>query len=621
MLRQAMQNQLMLMLRGLTAFQQNDSHRTDYGALYCPFHDCYHARCAEAAFPLVSAGLSIPDTDMLEKGLLLCDWLVSRQNQDGSWHETPDRWKGTTVFQLMALSAVVDCAGQRLSDDRRRGFGQAISKAATWVSRHVSIRAMTTNYVASGAAALALAHRTAPDQTDWSVTARRLARKAMSRINREGLIKGEGVSRRIFKIIRRPSNAIDIGYGLEMSLSALAIYAAVVADRHWSRKILFAIESHLAFIYPDGSLDNSLGSRGYKWTLLGSKTAHGSQPALVYASPSSPRARLALERIVRGMEGFLKDGLVTDGPYADGKLGLSCLYATVMRSAALALSLHYLDPLDLQDGEGSDISASTVTRFRSLNSHIVTHDQWKTTISGYGATSLCSETRPPEYYYTPGGGSVTYLLHRHWGAIQAATQLKYALIEPMHIPAVVSPPVSLTPRVALYTAQGTATSAHWRRPRISTLWEGDLPRLIVKTGFLLPEGKGKKMPDDLFLSYAWESSRIVKSFRLVLKERYPKVEIIEPLILPKEANPQAIDNQLVLTKGEYRLGVSAVVLCGPWKITPVLEPRYVPLPSLRSVCFICQLEEPGPGTYQVEVIFEISTGQNASAGEAQPCRV
>jgi len=71
------------------------------GALFCCYHKDHHIRCGEAAFPFIFFGKTLRNDNLIDKGLKLADWLVKRQNNDGSWFETPGRWVGTTVFQLM----------------------------------------------------------------------------------------------------------------------------------------------------------------------------------------------------------------------------------------------------------------------------------------------------------------------------------------------------------------------------------------------------------------------------------------------------------------------------------------------------------------------------------------
>ena len=60
-----------------------------------------------------------------------------------------------------------------------------------------------------------------------------------------------------------------------MSVGAAAVYALQTKDGKLLADILASAKAHLRFIYPDGSLDNSWGSRSYKWTLLDGKTVHG----------------------------------------------------------------------------------------------------------------------------------------------------------------------------------------------------------------------------------------------------------------------------------------------------------------------------------------------------------
>ena len=115
----------------------------------------------------------------------LADWLVGRQNTDGSWDESPGTWKGTTVFQLIALGALLDTAGSLVPSRRADSYAQAVRKASDWVCEHITFRRVSTNYVASGASGLALAHKLFPERR-YERRAKGLARLAAGRINRGG---------------------------------------------------------------------------------------------------------------------------------------------------------------------------------------------------------------------------------------------------------------------------------------------------------------------------------------------------------------------------------------------------------------------------------------------------
>jgi hypothetical protein len=614
MIAKQMHAQLDRLIAGLLPYQEKDFDHPDGGALHCPFHRCFHTRCGEAAFPMVFAGISNNDALLVQKGLLLCDWLVRQQNADGSWHETPDTWKGTTVFQLLALAAVVQQAPACLTPGRAYAYRQALVRACGWVCRNVSLRSMTTNYVAGAAAALAVADRAVPDNAAWRRAADRLARKVLARINADGLFEGEGWGLKRWKIWPLPSRAIDIGYNLEMTLTALSIYAAVAGDEPLAAEVVSATGAHLPFIYPDGSLDDSLGSRGYKWTLFGSKTAHGSHAALAYAGTTIPAARSALRQTVDYLDRFIKDGLVGDGPCLTPDQGFSCVYATVTRSCSLALALAMFDSAAFDAPVAPIAPANRVEHYKSLNSLIVTHAPWKSTISGYGEKLSCDALAVPADYYVPGGGAVTYLYHQKWGAVQAATQLEYHIVEPLHVPHAAGPVKSLTPRAAIHTAEGTATSAHWRTPVLSSRRrEADLG-VRAEGGFLRPSGAVQTLPDHFGVSYIWSGEKFTKSYTLDLKGRYPVVEIIEPVLLPDATTITAAPDGLRLRKPDgVWLDVRVVRLSGPWQVSVPADPWRVPLPALAAVGLVCRLDNPEPGNYRVEIQFEVgrSAGEDA----------
>ena len=82
------------------------------------------------------------------------------------------------------------------------------------------------------------------------------------------------------------------------------------------RLFLDSAKAHLAFLLPDGGLDNSFGSRAYKWTYWGSRTSDGMLPMLVYLAKDGVKGaaraaelQLGLYRRCTGSSGLLMGGI------------------------------------------------------------------------------------------------------------------------------------------------------------------------------------------------------------------------------------------------------------------------------------------------------------------------
>jgi len=588
------------LVKGLLAHQHDPISGIPNGALFCQYHNHHHTRGGEASFPIVFLAKEQKDDALLQKGLELADWLVSRQNPNGSWDETPDTWQGTTVFQLIALAAIMDIGCFLIDTERKNYYGKAVRKAADWVYENIRFRKVTTNYVATGAAGLALANKIYP-QKKWKRKSRKLAQMAASSINKEGLVKGEGIGRRILKKIYIRPSGIDIGYGLEMTLAALALYTVITRDRDMAKLVHFAIRSHLYFIYPDGSLDNSLGSRGYKWTVYGSKTAHGSQMALAFAAPDNPEILLALRSTTESLKNHIKNGLLGDGPAKDIQPETQCLYPTIMRASNLAFALCYFSKPKSVQIDIPDEKPVWIKKWSSLNSVVLCRHPWKATISGYSNFTRFNTETELKNYYVPGGGSITYLFNHHWGVIQAASQLEYQQIERLHVPMPNSEIQSMTPRIVIRGPNRKATSAHARKTKI--LFSQANERIIIEvSGHFFYINEIKRSSKSYFkIKYLFTAKKLTKQFYVKLERDYHSLEIIEPIVVNSATEIKVTDTGALLSQNSKQLFISTESISGYWSFPSQEERITCPLPALKGLSICCTWKRPVKGEYHSSI--------------------
>jgi hypothetical protein len=592
------------LLGGLSRYLEMNDRTGEKSSIFCPYHRDHHTRGGEAAFSFVYLGSVNGQSVTTERGLALADWLLTRQNQDGSWDESPGPWKGTTVFQLMALAGVVDVCGPDFLRERYALYEMAIEKAADWVARYINMRRVTTNYVASGAAGLALVNKIFPGR-GWNKGAMRLARLAAGRINREGLIEGEGRGRRILKKIYIKPRGIDIGYGLEMTLSSLALYLQLIEDDEVNSVFHRALQAHIFFVYPDGSLDNSLGSRGYKWTIYGSKTTHGSQMSLAYGALRDPQMKRALKVTTECLRGYVKNGLLRNGPYLDSNTNTYCLYPTIMRACNLAFALKYFPETEIaQDLIPAD-KALWVKKFSSLNSLVVKRKPWMATISGYDNLTRYPTPKGHSTFYVPGGGSLTYLFHDDWGPVQAATQLEYQQLELLHVPKMTRETQSLTPRIVLRSESGMTNSAYTRKTKISYTQDQEITVVQIWGRFFSSEGKGEELKSHYRIEYIFSPDKLAKNYHITLHCSYSSMEIVEPILLQGETKYQVMEECLVFARKGKKLFLTAGSPFGCLSTLIIAKQISYPLPSLKGLPVICKWDKPDPGEYVASMDIEV----------------
>lgn len=572
---------LLAMSEALTKRQSLDRDDPDFGGIYCARCGCYHIRAAEALFPWTVAFLHTEQRRFLEGAIHLGNWLVSRQQPGGVWFETRAELPATTVFQLMAVAAAYPSIESHLSQGTREIWQDSIARAAAWTCETMAESFANVNYCASSAAALMLAFRTIPERR-FKEAARRLAYGVLDRIDGQGLLWGEGPAyyRGIGRFVGR--GGVDVAYNLDMSLGALALYSTLSGDSQVRAATIRALKAHLSFIYPDGSVDDSWGSRSYKWTLYGSLTAHGAQMGLNLLSGEDP----AIESASRLNFSYLKDmmceGVVGYGPHSWWNRTFEpCIYPTFARAAGLAFALHYAP----EKGVGfaapfGRADTHEVRLYKALNVCLVTTAGLKATITGHKPGFMrCNDLANLLLWFrqslhrivpmrsfgsrptVPTGGALSYLWVQGCGAVQVSSQTRYTAVEPMHMPAIEGTE-TLTPHVRVLVGNRVYTNLHDFAARISVKQQGN-PCRVTCSGKLKDEGF-KECGIRFRYDYEFDLRSVTKTLTLQGRGQQARVEIIEPIIWDRDMQIESLENGLVLRSAsrvcEFRLLTSGAQL-------------------------------------------------------------
>lgn len=396
------------------------------GALMDPACGCLHTRAGEAIFPLAAAYQRTAQARYRQAALALGDWLIAQQTGDGSWLETPEDWRGTTADQLLALCGAMELLGGELGVARSERWHHAARSAADFLLGFIGPETVHVNYLATTAAALAAVSLRSADPRH-ARRARELARLICSTlINQDGLIAGEGhrEQARLY--------GVDPGYNLDMTLWGLALYARLLGDSAVEEAAARSLAAHLPFLYPDGLLDNSWGTRSYKWTTYGSLTAHGVQASLALLAHRDARFQTGLERTLTYLAGMVRGGLVGYGPRFWGRRQAPCIYPTFTRAAALALVLVY----GRAAGPGAPLpcDAPFARGYPSVGVAVVRTGELMATLSAYGYTAPGARARS-KYMARSSGGGIHALWFTGLGLVQAAGPARYQRWEEMHLPA------------------------------------------------------------------------------------------------------------------------------------------------------------------------------------------
>lgn len=453
----------------LITMQITNPADTNAGALISPNTNPdktpIHTRAAEAVFPLSVAYKHSQNIKYLESAVRLGNWLIRNQKFNGSWKETPWRWKGTTADQCLAMADAYSILKNQLSLGDQVKWEKTIQKAADWIINDLHygfcpLICAPVNYKTIRTIALQAAYEVLPlKKTAWTRKARKLALQVLAKINDDNFLSGEG----------KYGEGVDLGYNISHSLGNMAYYALRVSDIDLRKRIAELMDVHLKFVYPNGSIDNSWGTRSFKWTYEGgTKTAHSAIYSLALLKDLDPRFHtaelLCLDYLANRA---FQDGWITSGPSAskhDSTFPPSN-YLTVARLCAMATAIEYGPNVSQMPGIPAQ-QKNWINFFPSVNVAVVRTNKIMATVSAYGQIKTYGRDSVPK------GGSITNLWFEGFGELgylQTSSQTRYVRHEAMHMP-IEDNLLPLTPRIECFLGNIYYTN----------LYDADIPKLVVQ---------------------------------------------------------------------------------------------------------------------------------------------
>ncbi|MFD2116413.1 hypothetical protein ACFSTH_07985 [Paenibacillus yanchengensis] len=516
------------------------------GGIACPSCKNIHGRSGDAIFPLYYTAIETGQVQYKEAARKLVAYMQRRQLYDGSWlNDEPSDWKGTTVFQVLSLSHAYDYLSRAGEQQEAENLLPLIQKAAgwlVWAFCQGGIPKNNINYLVSAAAALQWCAKILDDSC-YATDAEELMRQSLVQVNRDGFLVGES------KYPHLAGDQIDIGYNIDMSIGVMAEYAMLTNDEAVREQAVRALQAHMEMMYPDGSIDNSFGSRSYKWTMYGSKTAHGCQMAYMILADENPAFIEAASRNLTFLTSCItSNGMVGYGP-AHEQLKLdTCIHSTLNRADSLAVALVY-GKWDVKTANKATIPADINFGFkyyRSLNTAQIRSQSWMGTISGYGSLNAAT------------GGMLSYLWQEQYGAVQASSATVYKRTEIANMPEYPGRYVGpLTPRIEAIIAGNRVSSLYEHQPAI--LQDEKTNTL----GKVRVEGKLKSVPletqveSQLFytIDYEWSDKQIKKVYYIDVQVACEELYITEPIIVTDDVEVKGLTTGLQLTKQSIKLHI------------------------------------------------------------------
>ncbi|WP_316809688.1 hypothetical protein [Pedobacter heparinus] len=577
--------------------QLKDKGQENFGALRCDYDEVLHTRASEAVYPFAVAHEITGQQKYLLAAIRTGNWLIRQQEKNGSWKETPEEWTGTTTDQVLMMMLSYEYLSVKLNAAEKNSWKLAIHKAVDYLYQVMTPEFASINYVATTCSALAKAGHFFKEER-YLKKAAELAHRTVSKMDEDGFLNGEGGRTHANKL------GVDLGYSMEMSLWGLGYYAKLTGDTLVNEAVKHALKSHLYFIYPDGSLDNSWGIRSNKWTTYGGATSDGCQVLFSLYADEDPRyASAALKNLEYLQKNILSNGLIAYGPQHEEVMQHApCIYPTFTKAKNLAMAYEL-------ETKQSRITAKLPTeatgwfkQFKTVNVTQVRTANFMATITAYGYKDYKAAAKS-KYMYRPAGGAISSLWVKDHGYLTASSVTAYSRPEPMSFPE--APGIkSLTPRIEFTDSLGYFTNLFEFDSRIEAGQVGKNKFEVSVAGELkdknwLAAGVGYG------LKYLFSDSALLKTISLVYHDAWPVIRIIEPMINYKGTVFTKIDAHTVLIDAgvkQFRfklLSGNAVIHLGR-----DAEHYWAPYPALKA--FPLELEvKPVAGSFKQEIRYEI----------------
>lgn len=400
------------------------------GGLMCPACGGMHGRSADAAWPLVWLWDKTGDERYLSAAKGLVKWARHNcERPDGAYVNGPNlTWRGTTSFIQAALGRVLLRYGDRLDAATRAEWRGMFDRQTAWLHKWMDDPAtsVNVNYHAGFALSMEIAYAV-DGNAAHRVSGDRAAKRVLACIADDGLLFGE--MNPMDRTTARGCRGVDVGYNMEETLPSMLEWAERRGDSAALDRLVRCGEAHLAFVLPDGGIDNSFGSRAYKWTYWGSRTSDGALPLYialarrgVSGAKKAAQTTLALyRRCTDPASGLLMGGLCQA---AAGEP--VCVHHTFCHLKTLPEAVEGLQPSCALTTLPCD-SPFGLRRFTTTDVAIARVGPWRATASASDAYLREGANLAAD------GGSLTLLWHSDAGPVFAASIAKWKIVEKMNM--------------------------------------------------------------------------------------------------------------------------------------------------------------------------------------------
>ena len=421
MLREKCIGLLALWCEKLLSLQYRNTGKKELdGGIFCPQCGIIHGRCFDAIYPFLTMASITSDPKWEEGAENLFSWAENNVSlPDGLYlNDIGSDWKGTTVFSVIGLCDSYLHYGKYLRKEFADRIYERIRRAGEALLSFDELKRNNINYAVSNALALFECWLVIGEERYRKGSLEFLAASEKAMLP-DGMIIGEGIP--WHKKSERGNYPVDIGYNAEESVPAITKLALLSGDDDLLQKAVTSMRMLLSFMLPDGAWDNSFGTRSFKWSYWGSRTADGAFEALLGLSDYNPSFIEAAERNIDLMAASTSSGLLMGGMMYQDAGEESCVHHTFTHAKPLAAVVH----------SGKDYESVHIGLPREKEYGIRCFDTLSTCIAsyqGYTVTITAYDWKYLERGHVS-GGMISMLYGMNPGPVIASGMMDYRIVE------------------------------------------------------------------------------------------------------------------------------------------------------------------------------------------------
>ena len=500
------------------------------GGIFSPGDNAYPGRCADAIYPFLWMARHTGDKKYAVAAIKVYDWEQNNcwNEEYGCWYNNPgepDGWKSISVFSAITKMESIEHYGDLLGANTIAQWKRRLHRVAEYLFTTFHIGYANINYPATATYALYKLGKLL-EEKKYIDKAAILADGILDYFTPEGLFFGEG-GREVNKSGQFP---VDLGYNVEESLPALAMYSQLSGNKKLHEKVLHSMKVHLEFMLPNGAWDNSWGTRSFKWTIWGSRTSDGCHPGYYLMSEHEPVFLEAVHRNLKCLNDSTYNNVLYSGPHEYLEKIAPSIHHTFDHAKALVKLLHMMSE-NLAGKDSTNLPREKeygVKHYHDIDTILFSKGPWRGTIAAYNVNYK------DKLNGHPSGGALSCFYHMKLGMLGAASMTEYQRWEKQNMldSDEVDHFMCLTPRIELTSGKHEIyRNINDYNTKIQADDNGD--ELIVMTESSLVNGHQEQPPSGpirISVVYKMNGDTFSISLGMDKKQNEGKLKFIFPVV-------------------------------------------------------------------------------------------